>query len=243
MDTLRGNTLFIEWLKKEIRAKNTLAFGIDSLMESIPQKLHKLSDIQSEDILKSGIGDAFELILINNLEVQGNIKSEHIINLTNILKYDGKLLVVDLIGNEEQSLSYFINLQNEYIILSGIKVFNNHLLYLYEKLKQPLHNYEQYINTFNDLNEYYNSVIENLKEDLTERKQYKDLYLEEKAEKINYLKDLFDQYTNREKDLEAYKNLLVRYEDLLKKYKNLRKSKLGKLTSKYWELRRKISKK
>ena len=228
MDTLRGNTLFIEWLKKETRAKNTLAFGIDSLMESIPQKLHKLSDIQSEDILKSGIGDAFELILINNLEVQGNIKSEHIINLTNILKYDGKLLVVDLIGNEEQSLSYFINLQNEYIILSGIKVFNNHLLYLYEKLKQPLHNYEQYINTFNDLNEYYNSVIENLKEDLTERKQYKDLYLEEKAEKINYLKDLFDQYTNREKDLEAYKNLLVRYEDLLKKYKNLRKSKLGK---------------
>lgn len=153
------------------------------------------------------------------------------------------MLVVDLIGNEEQSLSYFINLQNEYIILSGIKVFNNHLLYLYEKLKQPLHNYEQYINTFNDLNEYYNSVIENLKEDLTERKQYKDLYLEEKAEKINYLKDLFDQYTNREKDLEAYKNLLVRYEDLLKKYKNLRKSKLGKLTSKYWELRRKISKK
>lgn len=66
-------------------------------------------------------------------------------------------------------------------------------------------------------------------------------YLQEKMEKVKVQKELYDQYQAEEQLLRKYDNLEEQYHSLKMKYDNLRKSKLGKLTTKYWKWRRKRS--
>jgi 2-polyprenyl-6-hydroxyphenyl methylase/3-demethylubiquinone-9 3-methyltransferase len=67
----------------------------------------------------------------------------------------------------------------------------------------------------------------------------KGSYLEEKKEKVSVQKELYDQYVMEETLLRKYNNLDEQYKSLKRKYDSLSQSKLGKLTVKYWEWRRK----
>lgn len=64
-------------------------------------------------------------------------------------------------------------------------------------------------------------------------------FLTEKALKVTIQKELFDAYSENEATINKYRKLHRDYETLLGKYHNLKNSKLGKLTTKYWQLRRK----
>lgn len=63
-------------------------------------------------------------------------------------------------------------------------------------------------------------------------------------------KELLKEYDTRKKILMEYENLSIKYEELKKryeildrKYNNLKQSKLGKITIKYWNAKRKLFKK
>ena len=63
-------------------------------------------------------------------------------------------------------------------------------------------------------------------------------YLREKKEKVLLQKELYDTYSEHEATIKKYRALHREYEGLLTRYHNLKNSKLGKLTTKYWQLRR-----
>lgn len=71
-----------------------------------------------------------------------------------------------------------------------------------------------------------------------EIKNLTDLYNNEKLEKAQLQKELIEQYHKEEKLLKDYKKLLDEAKIIEMRYNNLRTSKLGKLTTKYWDIRR-----
>lgn len=64
-------------------------------------------------------------------------------------------------------------------------------------------------------------------------------YLNEKTEKVKLQKELYDVYSKNESLINRHNKLLHDHEVLLDRYHSLKNSKLGKLTTKYWKLRRK----
>lgn len=67
---------------------------------------------------------------------------------------------------------------------------------------------------------------------------YNSLELLNEIEVLN--NQLIKEVDERKKLLLEYKELNSRYSNLLKKYNALRKSKLGKLTIKYWDIKKKV---
>jgi len=63
--------------------------------------------------------------------------------------------------------------------------------------------------------------------------------LEEKVEKVNIQKELFEVYSQHELLLKKNQQLEQDYEQLLTRYEKLKNSKLGRLTIKYWKMRKK----
>ena len=62
-------------------------------------------------------------------------------------------------------------------------------------------------------------------------------------------KDLIQEYNTRKKILLEYENLNIKYEELKRKYEildrkynNLKQSKLGKITIKYWNTKKRLLK-
>ncbi|EEH96764.1 MULTISPECIES: hypothetical protein [Clostridium] len=77
---------------------------------------------------------------------------------------------------------------------------------------------------------------------------YDPLDLIDEIDNIN--KDLLKEYNAREKILIEYEKLNIKYEELKKKYEildrkynNLKQSKLGKVTIKYWNTKKRLFKK
>lgn len=67
---------------------------------------------------------------------------------------------------------------------------------------------------------------------------YNPLELLNEIEILN--NQLIKEVDERKKILLEYKELNSSYSNLLKKYNALRKSKLGKLTIKYWDIKKKV---
>lgn len=72
---------------------------------------------------------------------------------------------------------------------------------------------------------------------ITQNEDEKKKYLKEKAEKVKLQNELLSVYKENEILLKKNKKLLFDYESLLNRYHNLKNSKLGRLTTKYWQLR------
>lgn len=73
---------------------------------------------------------------------------------------------------------------------------------------------------------------------LKQQQSIKKDFLEEKNNKVNIQKELYDVYNEQEKVINDYHKLSDKHEKVRTRYDNLRNSKLGKLTIKYWKLRR-----
>lgn len=244
MEILSESNKFSDWLSYETTGKDVVSFGLEELIDSLPQKINNLGieNIYQESLQSDN--EICDMVIVNNHSLHENIKSNQFKKVLQMLKPNGELIIIN-IDSSALPFSYFINLQSENVTISYVKNIDEKLIVSYKKLVEPIQSnqFKKYLQLLNDLNCYYNNLIDRELNDAKENNRYKELYLEEKSEKINLLKDLHDEYTKREKDLVSYRKLLQNYEYLQNKYNNLRRSKLGKLTSKYWELRRKLSRK
>lgn len=70
---------------------------------------------------------------------------------------------------------------------------------------------------------------------------YKEQILEEEIK--NLKKEVLDQLKLREEELNQFKDLQRKYNRLENKYLALRQSTLGRVTIKYWKVRRSIARK
>lgn len=115
---------------------------------------------------------------------------------------------------------------------TNINLIENNYLTEIRRMKKRIKDQEKKINELEKRNK-------EIKKFNNENYISKEYYLNEKTEKVEIQKQLFDAYSKQENIILKYKALSQDYERLLTKYQNLRNSKLGKLTTKYWQIRNK----
>jgi|SRR5699024_28627 len=114
---------------------------------------------------------------------------------------------------------------------SAVRMKEEYLMDEHIKLKKQIDILQEKLDTSEERNEEQESIIE-------EQKTLKQAFLEEKNSKVNVQKELYDTFDKQEKLIKDYRNLSKKHEMTLKRYHKLRNYKLGKLTIKYWKLRR-----
>lgn len=151
----------------------------------------------------------------------------------------------------------FFELQHSDVKIEDIKFFGKWIGVIYKKCKgsvlrpdlQLLNDFEKILfNNEKDLTnknallkkrlDKLNKQIKEIKEENKDEESYKEKYIQIKTEKVHLQKELLKEYDKQEKLLEKNKVLSDKLERLEVHYNNLRNSKLGKLTMKYWEFRK-----
>ncbi len=162
-------------------------------------------------------------------------------------------------------LKDFLTLQSENLKLKEIKFFGKWIGVIYgknvdveERVELDLSLLERFenavfdiernaINNENKLRKRISNNKDLIQEDskksekeifAVELAEIKELYNQEKLEKAHLQKELIDQYTKEETLLKNYDQLYENMVSLQKRYNNLKNSKLGKLTTKYWNIRK-----
>lgn len=114
---------------------------------------------------------------------------------------------------------------------SAFESKEEYLLDEQEKLKNELELLKEKLDVSEERNHEQENVIE-------EQQTVKQAFLQEKNSKVNVQKELYDAYDKQEELVKDYRKLNAKHEMTEKRYHNLRNSKLGKLTVKYWKIRR-----
>ncbi|WP_277679778.1 class I SAM-dependent methyltransferase [Gracilibacillus dipsosauri] len=162
-------------------------------------------------------------------------------------------------------LKDFLLLQNNEAVISELKFFGKWIGVIYERkssgnilsiddsllqqFEETVYDIERsYINNENKLKKKITLLSDELNNNKMVKAKFingpdeitklKDLYHQEKLQKAQLQKELIEVYQKEEKVLKDYKQILENSESLLKRYNNLKNSKLGKLTTKYWNIRK-----
>ncbi|NBJ68809.1 methyltransferase [Roseburia sp. 1XD42-34] len=161
-------------------------------------------------------------------------------------------------------LNDFLELQSESLYIEEVKFFGkwigvvyrhnpdgseNKILQKYDKqlwreFEKAVYNLEEdYIRKNKELkkrNAYLSKLLKDSKEESADSSKIEiQKYHKEKEEKLKIQKELYEAYSENESILQKHKKVLYDYETLLDRYHNLKNSKLGKLTTKYWQFRNK----
>lgn len=185
-----------------------------------------------------------------------------------LLENNGKLIVTTPFGINDFPdhkrtlyLRDFFNLQNEQAIISSVKFFGKWIGVIYQKNEneEPLvltdELWEAFEESIYQLERSYINNESKLKKNISksstttsekndnkieeELQAVNKLYHQEKLEKASLQRELIEQYNKEEKLLKEFEQLSKDHRLLEKKYNNLKNSKLGKLTTKYWSLKKK----
>ena len=217
------------------------------------QMFTKLEDNQKYDVI------IFDGILSKIYDLQNYMQKAHSL----LSDSSSRIIIINPLGKNEKNnhektvyFSEFLKLQNEFLKIYDMKFFNGWSGVIFKRepseytfsseLLHKLVEFEEIISGIESENDRIKTENEELKYNLDSEKiesDYKDKYLKEKAEKVQIQKELVDDYDKRIAILDDYRSLLQRYKSLLKSYNNLKSSKLGKLTSKYWEFRKGLRRK
>lgn len=185
-----------------------------------------------------------------------------------LLNEGGKLIVTTPFGINDFPdhkrtlyLRDFFKLQNDIAVISKVKFFGKWvgIIYhqdenaeplnlsdeLWEKFEESIYELERsYINNENKLKKIIkkNTTLKNEEIvntiDNEEYRNIEKLYHQEKLEKAKLQKELIEQYNKEEKLIKELEVISNQYRSLEKRYQNLKNSKLGRLTTKYWSLKK-----
>lgn len=172
-------------------------------------------------------------------------------------KEDGRIIVTTPFGINEFIdhkrtfyISEFLKLQNDEVIIEGIKFFGKWIGVVFKKTSDSkkmqmddllLTQFEQVLYQIEEQHLSQNNHLQNRLKQVKETtgKDSNQQYLNEKVEKVKIQKELFDVYSENESLIAKYKNLAKDYELLQTRYYNIRNSKLGRIATKYWKMRNK----
>lgn len=176
-----------------------------------------------------------------------------------LLKEEGRIVVTTPFGINEfidHKRTFYLydllKLQAEELSIVDVEFFGKWIGVIYEKQS----NGNKYLEINNELLQTFESNIFTVEEEYLKQIKYfksklsnyeknnkqmipKDMFLNEKLEKVNLQKELVDAYNKSESLINSYKKLSREHEILQERYRNLKNSKLGRIATKYWKIRKK----
>ena len=221
--------------------------------EELPTK--KLVKFINDNFISHTFERKFDIIIMGEILEHISDTSRFINKAIELLNPEGKLIITVPFGINDyfdHKHTYYLNdlfeFQTDELHLTEIKFLDGWVGASFQKNNKLTNRNldEKLIKEFEQSiykrERNYMQQINNLKRKIEElTNETEDKYLQEKVDKVRFQKELYEQYQAEEKLIRDYNIVEEQYKSLKIKYNNLRKSKLGKLTTKYWKWRRKRS--
>jgi 2-polyprenyl-3-methyl-5-hydroxy-6-metoxy-1,4-benzoquinol methylase len=211
---------------------------------------------RQSNIFVSSFNERFDTIILQNFLNNAADLTTLFVKINGILQDNGRIIVTTPFGNDFNSsintfyLKKFLDLQQKIGVLTDIYFSNSWVGVIYQKSegeKTQLSNelLEKLEKAFIKKEMWLANNIYFLDNNLDKIDEYKKKFLREKVEKVKFQNELLEQYKKERQILNAYQKLKEKFDKLSKEhnkvrtqYSKLSKSKLGKITLKYWNLRR-----
>lgn len=228
-----------------------------------------LIKFEQENFMIREFNDTYDVVILGEVLEHITDVETFFSKAASLINENGKLIITTPFGINDYIdhkntfyVTDFLNLQSETYKITKLHFFGKWIGVIFEKnpknaiyiSEEMLKNIElqfmsieralidKYLDKIGELNDK-NEMIKELKKKLKDHDNsdhnFKQMYLDQKRTNIELNNQLITEYDKQEKLLREYKEMSTEYHQVNKRYNSLKNSKLGKLTIKYWEKKRK----